>query len=81
MRLAEFYDALIVPPKENYEESRVLRTGIKLNYSELKLSTFRMKRFLAAYYELGKIQTHFLSFKYPLFTTTVLLLSVFVLLV
>lgn len=51
-RLNEAYDCFTHPPIQNYEESRAIKTGIKQNYNELKLSSFRLKRFLAAYYEL-----------------------------
>ena len=70
---------MIETPLLNYEESRALKTGIKLNYQELKIASFRLKRFLYAYWEFGKIQTHFLSFKYPLFTTFCYIYSLFIL--
>lgn len=70
---------MIEPPLLNYEESRFLRTGIKLNYKELMLSTFRLRRFTCAYFELGKVMVHFTSFKYPLFTTLINFYCLFVL--
>lgn len=71
---------MILPPILNYEENRIIKTGIKLNYKELMLSTFRLKRFLVAYYEFGYLITYFTSFKYPLFTTVFYIYSLLILL-
>lgn len=72
-RDSDYFRAYLSPPLINYHENRKLENAIKENIKELKLCTFRMKRCqsIRSYFNLSYAQ--FLNFKYPRFTTLILL--------
>lgn len=61
---------------ENYNESKFLNFGIKENFKELKISSFRVKRHLAFKDLLNQYLSDLFNFKYPLFSYSFFIYSI-----
>ncbi len=75
LRFNDYFQVFKTKTPKNYHESRVIEAGIKKNYKELKMSSFRLKRWFSLKKIYTKYLTEFLNFKYPVFTSIILSLS------
>lgn len=74
-RIFDYFYAYLYPPLENYHETRFLAGTLKKSMKELSISSFRLKRFFAYRDFLVTAWVEFSVFKYPAFTTFVLIFS------